>query len=118
MKSGSAHSKTNWTNVSKENLKPFEQLSVDQQKVAIDLVVACSLIVTRLPSINVEAFKAIERDFAAKYDVPANVARYALRSLGQTLFQSAWNCMITKDTESNIATHFQQGSESPGGNGD
>lgn len=105
--------------MNRENLKPFEQLSVDQQKVAIDLVAACSVIVTRLPSISQEVFKAIETEFAAQYDAPANIARYAMRSLGQTLFQTEWTWTATKGDDNVLATYFTQEPESlPGGNGD
>lgn len=105
--------------MSRESLKPFEELSVDQQKVAIDLVVACSLIVTRLPTISQEVFKAIEAEFAAQYDAPANIARYAMRSLGNTMFETEWTCTVTKGDDNVLATHFKQEPESlPGGNGD
>ena len=105
-----------------DDVKPFDRLSVDQQKVAIDLAVAASLIVTRLPSIGQEVFRLIERDYAAQYDVPANVAKYALRACGQTLFQTPWACTVTKDLENNVATRFRQEGPDvqslPGGNGE
>lgn len=100
-------------------VKPFDRLSPDQQKVAIDLAVACSLIVTRLPSISQAVFQLVEADFAAQYDVSTGIGKYALRECGRTLFETAWSCTVTKDSNNLVATHFKQELESlPGGNGE
>ena len=101
------------------DIKPFERLNADQQKVAIDLAVACSLIVTRLPTISQSIFALVEHDFAAQYDVASNIAKYALRDCGRTLFQTAWSCTVTKDIDNYVMTHFKQEPESlPAGNGE
>jgi hypothetical protein len=96
--------------------EPFEQLSPEDQKTAIDLTVAVSLLVTRLPALSELVFNAIIEEFSVQYELPKNTARYALRSLGRTLFATSWTCTITKDFEDNITTHFKQVSES-GDNG-
>jgi hypothetical protein len=100
-----------------KDLNPFAELSVTDQKTAIDIGVAASLIVTRLPGISELVFDAISREFAAQYDIRPNIAKHSLRSVGKTLFQSQWTCTITKDETANIATHFQQGDPIVGENG-
>lgn len=100
-----------------KDLKPFEELSATDQKTAIDIAVAASLIVTRLPAISELVFDAISREFAAFYDIRSNIAKYALRSIGKTLFQTQWTCTITKDAAGKIVTQFQQGDQLPGTNG-
>jgi hypothetical protein len=97
--------------------EPFEQLSPEDQKTAIDLTVAVSLLVTRLPALSELVFNTIIEEFSVQYDLPKNTARYALRSLGRTLFATSWTCTITKDFEDNIATHFKQES-GPVGDGE
>jgi hypothetical protein len=92
-----------------KDLNPFAELSVTDQKTAIDIGVAASLIVTRLPGISELVFDAISREFAAQYDIRPNIAKHSLRSVGKTLFQTQWSFEVTKDQEGNIATHFKQG---------
>jgi DNA-binding transcriptional regulator WhiA len=100
-----------------KDIKPFEELSETDQKTAIDIAVAASLIVTRLPAISELVFDAISREFAAFYDLRANIAKYSLRSLGRTLFETQWECTITKDAQHNLITEFRQGDAIPGDNG-
>jgi hypothetical protein len=91
------------------NPKPFEDLSPTDQVVAIEIAVVASLLITRLPAASDLIFDAISKEFAAFYDIRSNIAKYALRSLGQTLFNTQWTFSIIKDAQGNILTSFKQG---------
>jgi hypothetical protein len=117
MSAGYVRSKKNWGAATFKVKEPFEQLSPEDQKTAIDVTVAVSLLVTRLPALSDLVLDAIIEEFSAQYNLPKNTARYALRSLGQTLFATPWTCTITKDFEDNIATRFKQES-GPVGDGE
>jgi hypothetical protein len=86
----------------------FDELSESDQTVGIDLTVACSLLVTRLPGISQSVFDAITREFAAQYNLPSVTARSALRAIGRTLFSTCWECRITKDDDNTLSTQFRQ----------
>ena len=91
------------------NHELFGQLSESDQKVAIDLTVACSLLVSRLPHMSGNIFDAVMSEFSHQYEVPNNVAKYSLRALGKELFHSSWQYKITKCDDNTIATHFTPG---------
>lgn len=88
---------------------PFEELSEQDQKIAIELAAIGSLLVTRLPMLSNEVFDVLTTEFAATYNIPANLAKYAMRSISKELFKTSWDFTIKKNLESEIHTEFVPG---------
>ena len=77
----------------------FEQLSEEDQKAAIDVAVATILIGLRIPSTGKPLYDWIATEFTSSRSLPANVVKYALRSLGRSLAAQNWEMVIKKDGE-------------------
>jgi hypothetical protein len=89
------------------NAKPFDQLSETDQRVAIDIACAMSVLVTRLPQLKVG--DAVMTEFAHQFELPSNLAKYALRQVGQTLFKTTWEFGVSKEEDGTVSTYFKQG---------
>jgi hypothetical protein len=101
--------------VSYDNEKPnmetpssevFNELSPQDQKVAIDIAVATILLGVRLPGCGQQLFyDFIAAEFTSSYTLSSNVAKYALRSLAKTLLEQDWVLTIKKE-KGKIVTSF------------
>lgn len=89
-----------------EHTDPFNQLNSDDQKCAIDIAVAAVLVGVRLPSTGKPLYDYIATEFASARTIPANLAKYALRSLGRNLIRQNWTLTIKKDGEG-LTTEFR-----------
>jgi hypothetical protein len=83
----------------------FDQLSNEDQKAAIDTAVAAILIGLRIPSTGKPLYDFVASEFASSRGLPANVVKYALRSLGRSLTAQNWTLSIVKDGEG-VITKF------------
>jgi hypothetical protein len=88
-----------------EKTKPFEELSPEDQKAAIDVSVCAVLIGLRTPSAGKAFFDWLATEFARCRTLPPNVVKYALRSLGQELYSQDWTMTIEK-RGSRVVTKF------------
>jgi hypothetical protein len=88
-----------------EKTRPFDQLNPEDQMAAIDVAVSTVLIGLRIPSANKPLYDFIATEFASCRQLPANVVRYALRSLGRELFDQDWTLTIEK-REGRVVTKF------------
>jgi hypothetical protein len=79
-----------------EKTRPFDQLNPEDQMAAIDVAVSTVLIGLRIPTANKPLYDFIATEFAGCRQLPANVVRYALRSLGRELFDQDWTLTIEK----------------------
>src|SRR4029077_1616812 len=84
---------------------PFNQLNKEDQKAAIDVAVAAILIGLRISSTGKPLYDWMANEFASCRGLPANVVKYALRSLGRSLLKQNWSLTIEKDGEG-IMTKF------------
>jgi hypothetical protein len=89
-----------------EKTNPFNELNTEDQKCAIDVAIAALLIGTRLPSVDKALYDYLVTEFSRSLTLPANLAKYALRSLGRTLALQNWTLTISKDGEG-IVTAFK-----------
>lgn len=83
----------------------FSQLNEEDQKAAVDVAIAAILIGLRIPSTGKPLYDWMATEFTSCRGLPANVVKYALRSLGKSLAVEDWSLVITKDGES-IVTKF------------
>jgi hypothetical protein len=88
-----------------EKTRPFDQLSPEDQRAAIDVAVSTVLIGLRIPSVDKPLYDFIATEFANSRQLPANVVRYALRSLGRELFDQNWTLTIEKHGDG-VTTKF------------
>lgn len=88
----------------------FDQLSEEDQKAAIDVAVAAIVIGLRIPSTGKPLYDWMATEFTSCRGLPANVVKYALRSLGGSLLKQNWELTITKNGEG-ITTVFTPESE-------
>jgi hypothetical protein len=93
--------------------KPFQQLSETDQKAAIDIGICVSVLGARLPSCGKPLFDYVASEYVKDYGIPANIAKYALRQVGEALFTSEWTFTIQK-TGQGLVTSFKR----VGDNGD
>lgn len=91
--------------MSDNNSDPFNQLSSEDQKRAIDVGIAAILIGLRIPSTGKPLYDYVASEFSSCYSIPANLARYALRSLGRNLTAQDWTLIIQKEGET-LVTKF------------
>jgi hypothetical protein len=91
---------------SMEKSDPFNELSDQDQKAAIDVAVAAVLIGLRIPTAGKPLYDYVATEFSSSRTLPPNIVRYALRSLGRTLFKQDWTMTITKTSEE-VTTHFK-----------
>jgi len=82
----------------------FDQLSLGDQKCAIDISIAALIIGTRLGA-DKALYDYVLAEFARSQTIPANLAKYALRSLGENLFKQDWSFTVTKKG-SELAAQF------------
>jgi hypothetical protein len=97
-----------------ENLRPFDELSGDDQKTAVDVAVALIAIGIRIPSTTKAMYDYVASEFARSQTLPSNKVRYALRDLAKTLSTENWTWEISKK-EMTIVTKFTP--ERPSKNG-
>ena len=97
----------------KSDEQAFNQLQPEIQKTAIDVTVAVSLLITRLPSLPEPLSEAIVKEFASQYDIREPLARRALGQISGALFRQTWKCQITKDGEGRVLTSFTVGPPVP-----
>jgi hypothetical protein len=77
---------------------PFEQLSWEEKKAAIDIVIAAVVLVNRLPdAVGKPLYDYLETEFANNFSLPINRARYSLRGLSEVLFYQEWKFIVTKE---------------------
>jgi hypothetical protein len=88
-----------------KTIKPFEQLSEDDQKAAIDVCVSAVLLGLRIPTTGKPLYDWIATEFANCRTLPPNVVKYALRSLGKELYVQDWTMTIEK-RGNGVATEF------------
>jgi hypothetical protein len=88
-----------------EKTDPFNELSNADQKVAIDAAIALILLGTRMPAVGQPLYDYVTTEFVSCYHVPANLAKYAMRSLAKALMAQDWTLTISK-TGSQITTKF------------
>jgi hypothetical protein len=93
--------------------KPFDQLSAADQKAAIDVGICVSVLGTRIPSCGKPLFDYIASEFVASHTLPANIVKYALRQIGQSLFDSNWEFTVKK-LGSELITEFKRIGEHDG----
>lgn len=97
--------------------RPFEQLSDDDQKAAIDVAVALTILGTRIPTLQKPLTDFIVTEFTSCYGLPRNIVKYAFRELGANLFRQDWNLTATK-AGPKLTTQFTPLETSGGGNGE
>jgi hypothetical protein len=88
-----------------EKSDAFSQLGKEDQKAAIDVAVAAIVIGLRIPSTGKPLYDWMATEFTSCRGLPANVVKYALRSLGQGLLKENWTLTVEKDGEG-ISTRF------------
>jgi hypothetical protein len=99
-----------------EQTRPFERLSVEEQKAAVDVAVALTVLGTRIPTLSKGFSDAVATEFVNSYKVVPNVAKYALRELGVSLFKENWEFTVHK-TGMMITTEFKPIEGGAAGNG-
>jgi hypothetical protein len=99
-----------------EQTRPFERLNVEEQKAAVDIAVALTVLGTRIPTLTKGFSDAVATEFVNCYKVVPNVAKYALRELGVSLFKENWEFTVHK-TGMMITTEFKPVEGSGPGNG-
>lgn len=100
----------------KTSNRPFSQLSDEEQKAAIDVAVALSVIAVRIPSVQKALTDYIVTEFTSCHNLSPNIAKYAFRELGANLFNQDWHFGVTKAGE-RVTTQFQPLETSGGTNG-
>jgi hypothetical protein len=98
-----------------EQTRSFEQLSEHEQKAAMDVAVAVTVLGTRIPTLSKSFTNAVLTEFTNCYKVVPNVAKYALRELGVSLFKENWEFTVHK-TGVMLTTEFKpvEGGSGPG----
>ena len=91
---------------------PFEQLSEADQKAAVDIGVAVSVLGTRL-NCGKELYDFVATEFVRRYSIPANIAKYALREVGKSLFTNDWTFTAEKKA-GGLTTSFQRSEDRDG----
>jgi hypothetical protein len=94
-------------------LKPFDQLNEADQKAAIDIGICVAVLGARIPSCGKPLFDYVATEFVSCYSLPPNIAKYALREVGQSLFSSEWTFTIEK-TGQGLVTTFKRAGDSDG----
>lgn len=97
--------------------RPFEQLSIEDQKAAIDVAVALTILGTRIPTLQKTLTDFIVTEFTSCYGLPRNIVKYAFRELGTNLFRQDWGLTVTK-SGNKLTTRFTPLETSGGGNGE
>lgn len=100
----------------KTSTRPFSQLSEQDQKAAIDVAVALTVIGTRIPSVQKALTDYVVTEFTSCHSLSANIVKYAFRELGANLFNQDWYFGVTKAGE-RLITQFQPLETSGGANG-
>jgi hypothetical protein len=80
-------------------MTPFEELNETDRECAIDCAVAVTVLAARIPSVSKPLYDYLITEFAAAYNLPKNSVRYALRDIGQTLYDTDWGFSVTKKEE-------------------
>lgn len=88
---------------------PFDLLSEDEQKAAIEVAVAVTLLELRMPSAAQLLYDLVADEFATTYILSHNVTKYALQSLGRRLMAQNWTLVIEKNQDK-VSTIFTPGS--------
>lgn len=88
-------------------LNPFSQLSSADQKDAIDIGVALTLLGSRLPSTGKPLFDYVATEFVSCYRLPHNLGRHVLRDVGHALIGGDWTLTIVKKGDE-IVTSFSK----------
>jgi hypothetical protein len=96
------------------NTGPFEELNQADRECAIDCVAACAVLSARIPSVGKPLYDWLATEFASTHGVPKNVARYALRAIGQKLYGSDWGFTVTKKEDKLITVFVSEEAENPG----
>lgn len=78
-----------------EKPKPFDQLTNEQQKAAIDIGVTAAVLGHRIPSVGKELYDLVCEHFLQSYTL-GNEGKYALRHVGAELLVSNWQFTVTK----------------------
>jgi len=79
-----------------ESGRPFERLSEQDQKAAVDVAVALTVLGTRVPTLRQEFTDDIVTEFAGCFRLSENVVKYAMRELGRNLFAQNWEFKVHK----------------------
>jgi hypothetical protein len=95
---------------------PFEELNQADRECAIDCAVAATVLAARIPNVSKPLFDYLIAEFAAAYNLPQNSVRYALRDIGQTLYDTDWGFLVTKKEEK-LITLFVPAEASSGDGG-
>ena len=102
-----------------KDIKPFDKLSDEQKKMAIDIAIGMSIISARVPSFNADIFKLIANAWSIDSGVDPNVCRYALSGVSSTLYNTSWEFHVIKEgAEAHLTSQFIKRKEAGGGNGD
>ena len=99
------------------NDNPFDELSESDQRAAIDIACAVSILITRLPGLIPQEVSSdmpawmdtIGKEFAINRSLSTELSREALAQIGQQLFNNSWRWNVTKETDATISTYFKQG---------
>lgn len=91
--------------MAREQTRPFEQLGEEQQKAAVDIAVALTVLGTRIPTLSKAFSDSVITEFVNSYGLVPNVAKYALRELGAGLFKQNWEFTVHKTGEM-LTTEF------------
>lgn len=94
---------------------PFEQLSEADQKAAIDIGVCVAVLGTRVPSCGKPLFDYVATEFVSSYNLPPNIAKYALRQIGRSLYTSNWTFTVEK-RGNELVTRFERPGNEDGHN--
>ena len=82
--------------MAREQARPFDQLGENDQKAAVDVAVALTVLGTRVPSQNKAFSDHVAQEFTRSYNLVPNVVKYAMRELGVGLFQQNWEFKVYK----------------------
>jgi hypothetical protein len=99
-------------------MKPskLDELGSNDQKLAIDVAVAASLLVARLPNMSEVFFDALVSEYSHQQNLPKATSRANMRAIGMKLFKTDWELVITKEG-AEIRSVFTPKPVSAGGNG-
>ena|SRR5215475_13629922 len=89
-----------------EKVRPFDQLTPEQQKAAVDIGVTVAVLGTRIPTAGKELYDLVCEHFMKSYTL-GNEGKYALRELGKELFASNWELTVTK-RGARLVTQFEK----------
>lgn len=94
--------------------EPFNELNETDKQRAIDCAVAVVILSTRIPTVGKSLHEWLIAEFANSYKLPAQVVRYALRHIGEALYDSDWAYSVTKQDQK-LITVFEPAEEGPQG---